>query len=83
MESIAHYLLTVVDYFAGNPIALAILAVVVIVAAIKKPQELFRVAALLALMVGVLYVMIYLEKSTFSGVSSKSRALEVERSQQQ
>ena len=83
MESIAQYLLKVVDFFAGNPIALAILAVVVIVAAIKKPKELFKVVALIVLMVGVLYVMMYLEKSTFSGVSSKSRALEVERSQQQ
>ena len=82
MERIAQYLFTVVDFFSGNPIALAILAVVVAVAAIKKPNELFKVVALLVLMVGVLYVMMYLEKSTFSGVSSKGRALEVERSQQ-
>lgn len=83
MERIAQYLFQIVDYFVGNPIALAILAVVVTLAAVKKPKELFKVVALLVLMVGVLYVMIYLEKSTFSGVSSKSRALEVERSQQQ
>lgn len=82
MERIANYLFELVDFFTGNPVALAILAVVVTVAAIKKPKELFKVAALVVLMVGVLYVMMYLEKSTFSGVSSKNRALEVERSQQ-
>ncbi len=82
MERIANYLFELVGFFTGNPVALAILAVVVTVAAIKKPKELFKVAALVVLMVGVLYVMMYLEKSTFSGVSSKNRALEVERSQQ-
>jgi hypothetical protein len=82
MERIAHYLFQLVDYFTSNTIALVILVVVIVIAAVKKPKELFKVAALLVLLTGVLYVMIYLEKSTFSGVSSKERALEVERSQQ-
>ena len=83
METIAQYLFQIVSFFSNNLIALAILVVVVIIAAVKKPKELFKVTALLVLMVGVLYVLIYLEKSTFSGVSSKERALDVERSQQQ
>lgn len=83
MDQIAGFLLQIVTYFSGNWIALAVLALVVIIAAVKKPKLLFQVAALLVLMVGVLYVLIYLEKSTFSGVSSKERALEVERSQNQ
>lgn len=82
MENIAQYLFQIVSYFSNNLIALAILAVVVIIAAVKKPKELFKVVALLVLMVGVLYVLIYLEKSTFSGVSSKERSLDVERTQQ-
>ncbi len=82
MERIAHYLLQVVDYFTSNTIALVILVVIIVIAALKKPKELFKVTALLVLLTGVLYVMIYLEKSTFSGVSSKERSLEVERSQQ-
>jgi hypothetical protein len=83
MDQIAEFLLQIVTYFSGNRIALAVLALVVIIAAVKKPKLLFQVAALLVLMVGVLYVLIYLEKSTFSGVSSKERALKVERSQTQ
>ena len=83
MENIAQFLLQIVSFFSNNLIALAILVIVVIISAVKKPKELFKVAALLVLMVGVLYVLIYLEKSTFSGVSSKERSLEVERSQQQ
>lgn len=82
MERIAQYLIQVVSYFTSNWIALAVLVVVIIIAAIKKPKELFKVFALMVLMVGVLYVMMYLEKSTFSGVSSKERSLDVERSQQ-
>jgi len=82
MERIAQYLIQVVSYFTNNWIALAVLVVVIIIAAIKKPKELFKVFALMVLMVGVLYVMMYLEKSTFSGVSSKERSLDVERSQQ-
>jgi len=71
MERIAQYLIQVVSYFTNNWIALAVLVVVIIIAAIKKPKELFKVFALMVLMVGVLYVMMYLEKSTFSGVSSR------------
>lgn len=82
METIAQYLFDVVFYFTNNLIALGILAVVIIIAAVKKPKELFKLVVLLMLMLGVLYVMIYLEKSTFSGVSSKEQSLEVERSQQ-
>lgn len=82
MEAIAQYLFDIVSFFTNNLIALGILAVIVIIAAVKKPKELFKIVALLGLMVGVLYVMIYLEKSTFSGVSSKEQSLEVERSQQ-
>ena len=82
MENIAQYLFQIVSYLSNNLIALAILVVVVIIAAVKKPKELFKVAALLVFMLGVLYVLIYLEKSTFSGVSSKQRSLDVERTQQ-
>jgi apolipoprotein N-acyltransferase len=82
MENIAQYLFQIVAYFSNNLIALAILVIVVIIAAVKKPKELFKVVALLVLMLGVLYVLIYLEKSTFSGVSSKERSLDVERTQQ-
>ena len=82
MENIAQYLLQIVSYFSNNMIALAILVIVVIIAAVKKPKELIKVAALLVFMLGVLYVLIYLEKSTFSGVSSKERSLDVERTQQ-
>jgi len=76
------FLMQIVYFFMGNWIASAILGAVIVIAAIKKPKELFKVVALLVLMVGVLYVMMFLEKSTFSGVSSKERAMEVERSQQ-
>jgi len=82
MERIAQYLIQVVSYFTNNWIALAVLVVVIIIAAIKKPKELFKVFALMVLMVGVLYIMMYLEKTTFSGVSSKERSIDVERSQQ-
>jgi len=82
MESIAQYLFQVVSFFSHNLIALGVLVIVVIIAAVKKPKMLFQIIVLLVLMIGVLYVLIYLEKSTFSGVSSKERALEVERSQQ-
>ena len=82
METIANYLLQLFSFFTGNLIALAILVIVIGIAAIKKPVELFKVVCLIVFFIGVLYTMIYLEKSTFSGVSSKERALDVERSQQ-
>ena len=83
METIAQYLLQVISYLSNNWIALAVLILVIIITAVKKPKLLFQVTALVVLMVGVLYILIYLEKSTFSGVSSKERAMDVERSQQQ
>lgn len=82
METIAQYLFDIVFYFTNNLIALGILAVVIIIAAVKKPKELFKFVLFLMLMLGVLYVMIYLEKSTFSGVSSKEQSHEMEKNLQ-
>ncbi len=79
MQSIEQFLLDIVYFFIGNWIASAILAVVIIAMAIKKPELLFKVAGGIVLSVAVLYMMIFLEKSMFSGVSSKERSFEVER----
>jgi hypothetical protein len=79
MEAIQNFLLQILTFFTTNWIAAAGLALVVIIAAIKKPTELFKVILLLVVLLGVLYIMIYLEKSTFSGVSSKERAVDIER----
>ena len=79
MEAIQNFLLQILTFFTTNWIAAAVLAIVVIIAAIKKPAELFKVILLLIVLLGVLYIMIYLEKSTFSGVSSKERAVDIER----
>ncbi|MBT8334767.1 MAG: hypothetical protein HKP41_18005 [Desulfobacterales bacterium] len=79
METIQNFLLQILTFFTSNWIAAAVLAIVVIIAAIKKPAELFKVILLLVGLLGVLYIMIYLEKSTFSGVSSKQRAVDIER----
>ena len=79
MEAIQNFLLQILTFFTTNWIAAAVLALVVIIAAIKKPAELFKVSLLLIALLGVFYIMIYLEKSTFSGVSSKERAVDIER----
>ncbi len=74
MQAIEQYLIKIFTFFTTNWIAAAILAVVIIVAAIKKPKELFKVTALIVFLVGVLYVMIFLEQSMFSGVDSGQKA---------
>lgn len=79
MQEIEQFLLKVVSVFMTTWWAAVILGIVILLAAIKKPKELFKVSALIVLLVGVLYIMIYLEQSTFSGVSSKQRSLEVKR----
>lgn len=78
MQTIEQYLIKLVTYFTTNWIAAAILALVLIIAAIKKPKELFKTVALIAFALGVFYVMMYLEKSMFSGVSSGKKAYDVE-----
>lgn len=79
MEVIEQYLNQIFAYFFNNWIAAAILAAVVLLAAWKKPKQLFGVVALTALLVATLYLMIYLEKSMFSGVSNRERAADIER----
>lgn len=78
MQTIELFLARVVTFFMTNWIAAAILCLVIIFAAIKKPKELFKVTAMVALLVGVLYVMIYLEQSMFSGVSSSQTSYDEE-----
>lgn len=78
MQAIAQYLTKIFTFFTTNYIAAGVLALIVIVAAIKKPKELFKVTALITLFIGVLYIMIYLEQSMFSGVSSGQKAYDEE-----
>ncbi len=78
MQVIEQYLVKLVTFFLSNWIAAAVLGLIILVAAIKKPKELFKVTALAALLVGVLYVMIYLEQSMFSGVSSSQKSYDEE-----
>ncbi len=74
MQAIEQILFRIFTFFTTNYIAAGILVLVIILAAVKKPKELFKVSALIVLFVSVLYIMIYLEKSMFSGVSSKQKA---------
>lgn len=74
MQAIEQYLINIFIFFTTNYIAAGVLALVIIVAAVKKPRELFKVTAFMVLIVGVLYIMIYLEQSMFSGVSSGEKA---------
>ena len=74
MQAVEQYLIKIFTFFTTNYIAAGVLALIIIMAAIKKPKELFKVTALLTLFVGVLYIMIYLEQSMFSGVSSGEKA---------
>ena len=74
MQAIEQYLIKIFTFFTTNYIAAGVLALVIIVAAVKKPRELFKVTAFIVLIVGVLYIMIYLEQSMFSGVSSGQKA---------
>ena len=78
MQAVAQYLTKIFTFFTTNYIAAGVLALIVIVAAIKKPKELFKVTALITLFIGVLYIMIYLEQSMFSGVSSGQKAYDEE-----
>ena len=70
MQAIANYLIQIFHFFTSNWIAAGVLALVIIAAAIKKPKELFKVTALITLLLGVFYTMMFLEQSMFSGVSS-------------
>lgn len=79
MQEIEQLLMEIVSLFKTNWWAVVILGLVVVLAAIKKPKELFKVSALIAFLVGVLYFMMYLEQSTISGVSSKQRSMDIER----
>ena len=74
MQAIEQILIKIVTFFTTNWIAAAILVLVVIVAAIKKPKELFKVVAFTGLIIGVFYIMMYLEQSMFSGVSSSQKS---------
>ena len=74
MQAVDQYLIKIFTFFTTNYIAAGVLALIIIMAAIKKPKELFKVTALITLFVGVLYIMIYLEQSMFSGVSSGEKA---------
>lgn len=74
MQAIEQILIKIFTFFTTNWIAAAILALIVIVSAIKKPKELFKVTAFIALVIGVFYIMMYLEQSMFSGVSSGKKA---------
>jgi len=74
MHTIELYLIRIVTFFTTNWIAAAILAGVVIVLAIKKPKELFKLTAFIVLVIGVFYIMMFLEQSMFSGVSSGQKS---------
>jgi len=79
MQAIESYLLQIVSFFTGNWIAALILAAVIVLLYLKKPKLLFQLVGLIVLAVALLYIMIFLEKSLFSGVTSKERSYEVER----
>ena len=74
MQTIEQLLFKIFTFFTTNYIAAGILVLVIVIAAVKKPKELFKVSALIVLFIGALYFMIYLEKSMFSGVSSGQKA---------
>jgi hypothetical protein len=78
MQAIEQLLFKIFTFFTTNYIAAGILVLVIVLAAVKKPRELFKVSALIVLLVSVLYIMIYLEKSMFSGVSSGQKAYDEE-----
>ncbi len=82
MQIIEAYLLQIVSFFTGNWIAALILAAVIVLLYLKKPKLLFQLVGLIVLAVALLYIMLFLEKSMFSGVSSKERAYDVERQTQ-
>lgn len=82
MQAIEAYLLQIVSFFTGNWIAALILAAVIVLLYLKKPKLLFQLVGLIVLAVALLYIMLFLEKSMFSGVSSKERAYDVERQTQ-
>lgn len=79
MQAIENYLLQIVSFFTGNWVAALILAAVIVLLYLKKPKLLFQLVGLIVLGVALLYILIFLEKSMFSGVSSKERAYDVER----
>lgn len=79
MQAIENFLSNIPYFFINNWIASAVLALVIIFMALKKPEVLFKVIGGIVLVVVVVYIMIFLEKSMFTGVSSKERAFEVER----
>ena len=78
MQAVEQYLIRIFTFFTTNYMAAGVLALIIILAAIKKPKELFKVAALITLFVAVLYIMIFLEQSMFSGVSSGQKAYDEE-----
>jgi len=82
MQAIEAYLIQIVSFFTGNWIAALILAAVIVLLYLKKPKLLFQLVGLIVLAVALLYIMLFLEKSMFSGVSSKERAYDVERQTQ-
>jgi hypothetical protein len=76
VDIIAQYLMQGINFFLNNWIAAAVLGLVIIIAAIKKPKELFKVITLIGVIVALLYLLIFIEKSMFSGVSSKKEGIE-------
>ena len=79
MQAIEDFLSNIPYFFINNWIASGVLVLVIIIMALKKPEVLFKVVGGIVLVVVVVYIMIFLEKSMFTGVSSKERAFEVER----
>ena len=79
MQAIENYLLQIVSFFTGNWIAALIMAAFIVLLYLKKPKLLFQLVGLLLLAVALLYIMLFLEKSMFSGASSKERAYDLER----
>ncbi|MEJ2137357.1 MAG: hypothetical protein P8X86_19190 [Desulfofustis sp.] len=78
MQAVEQFLIRIFTFFTTNYIAAGVLLFIVIIAAVKKPKELFKATALIVLLVSVLYIMIYLEQSMFSGVSSGQKAYDEE-----
>lgn len=74
MQAIEQNLINIFTFFTNNWIAAAILALVIIISAIKKPKELFKIVSFIVLVIGVFYVFMYLEQSMFSGVSSGKKS---------
>lgn len=79
MQVVLDHLNNIFMFFIHNWIAGVVLVVVAVILAYKKTDVLIKIVVGIIAVYAVVYILVFLENSTLSGMSSKERMIEVEK----